>query len=289
MGRFELRTRKSVPTSIIKLLMPAVAASTLLVACGGGSGEDNGYTRTPIDSRWGGVQTGDVPAGGGEAPPQQTANTAEGFWTGPVSTGFNLNLAVLENGEAWGVYASGNTIFGALQGSVDGEGTALTGNGTDYNFPNDSATVVTVAGTVNQKSSIEARSSTGATMSLAYSAAYDQPASLEKLAGQYAISGRTFDGAFAANQLTIDSSGTFVLVDGQCTASGSLAPRDSGKNVFNLNVSFAGACLIAGSVAGVAYLETASTPNSFVALALNSDKSDGMIVVGSRAEPSSQE
>lgn len=264
------------PTSIIKLLVPTVVASALLVACGGGSGEDDGYSRT-IDSRWGGVQTG-----GGEAPAQQV-NTAEGFWTGPVSSGFNLSLAVLENGEAWGVYASGNTIHGALQGRADGEGTALTGTGTDYNFLNDSATVVTVAGTVNQKASIEARSSTGATMSLKYSAAYDQPASLEKLAGQYAISGRTFDGGFAANQLTIDSSGAFVLLDGGCTATGSLAPRSSGKNIFNLNVSFAGTCLIAGSVAGVAYLETASTPISFVALALNADKSDGMIVVGSKS------
>ncbi len=263
------------PTSIIKLV-PTVAAA-LLVACGGGSGEDNGYTRTPIDPMWAGVQVG-----GGEPPAEQKVNTAEGFWTGPVSTGFNLSLAVLENGEAWGVYAFGNTIYGAIQGSANGEGTTLTGNGTDYHFPDDSATPVTVTGSVNQKSSIEARSSTGATMTLAYSAAYDQPASLEKLAGQYAISGRTFDGGFAANQLTIDSSGAFVLVDGECTATGSLAPRSSGKNVFNLNVSFAGACLIAGSVAGVAYLETASTPMSFVALALKSDKSDGMIVVGSK-------
>jgi hypothetical protein len=286
MRRFVPPRGKSVhPTSIIKLLAPTVAVSALLLACGGGSGDENAYSRT-VDSKW--VQTGDVPAGGGGAPAQQV-NTAEGFWTGPVSSGFNLNLAVLENGEAWGVYASGNTIFGALQGSVKGEGTALTGNGTDYYFPTDSATVATVAGTVNQKTSIEARSSTGVTMSLKYSAAYDQPASLATLAGQYAISGRTFDGGFAANRLTIDSSGTFVLVDGQCTATGNLAPRNSGKNVFNLNVGFAGDCLITGPVAGVAYLETASTPMSLVALALKTDKSDGMIVVGTRiAGPSSQ-
>lgn len=264
-------------TPMIKLLATALAASALLMACGGGSGgEDDSYSRT-TDARWGGVQTG-----GGATPGETAVNTAEGFWTGPVSTGFNLSLAVLENGEAWGVYAFGNTIVGALQGSANGDGTALTAKGTDYNFPNDSATAVTVTGTVNQKVNIDATSSAGMTMALKYSAAYDQPASLEKLAGQYAISGRTFGDRFSANLLTVNSSGSFVLVDGGCTATGSLAPRNSGKNIFNLNVSFAGTCLIAGSVAGVAYLDTASTKFSLVALALNAGKSDGMIVVGSK-------
>lgn len=220
---------------------------------------------------------GEQPSGGDA---DQQSNTAEGFWIGPASTGFTVSLAVLDNGEAWGVYSSGNQIFGALQGNAKGDGNTLAGNGTDYNFQANSATSASVTGTVAQKSSIQAKISTGVTASLKYSAAYDQPASLEMLAGQYAISGRTFDGYFGVKQLKIESTGAFALVDGGCTATGKLVPRGS-KNIFNLNVSFAGAtCLVSGSIAGVAYLDTAS--KQFVALALNVSKTDGMIVVGSR-------
>lgn len=268
-------------TSIIKSVAAAAGTAALLAGCGGG---DGGELSRPapglqIGRPDSGIQQpngGEQPSGGDDA----QSNTAEGFWIGPASTGFTVSLAVLDNGEAWGVYSSGNQIFGALQGNAKGEGNTLTGNGTDYNFQANSATSASVSGTVAQKSSIQAKISTGVTASLKYSAAYDQPASLGMLAGQYAISGRTFDGYFGVTRLTIDPSGAFTLVDQGCTVTGNVAPRGS-KNIFNMNATSSGAtCLVPGAVAGVAYLDTAS--KQFVALALNSGKTDGMIVVGSK-------
>ena len=268
-------------TSIIKSAAAVLGTSALLAACGGGG--DGELSRPASGLQIGRPDGGIQQPNGGEQPSDDAdrqSNTAEGFWIGPASTGFTVSLAVLDNGEAWGVYSSGNTIYGALQGSAKGDGSTLTGNGTDYNFEANSATSASFTGTVAQKSSIQAKISTGVTASLKYSAAYDQPASLATLAGQYAISGRTFDGYFGVKQLKIDSSGAFALEDQGCTVTGNVAPRGS-KNIFNVNASFSGAtCLVSGAVAGVAYLDTAS--RQFVALALNGSKTDGMIVVGSK-------
>ena len=82
------------------------------------------------------------------------------------------------------------------------------------------------------------------------------------------------------NQLTIDSTGGFSLVDDQCTVTGSATPRAGGKNIFNMSASFAGDCLVSGTVSGVAYLDTATM--QLVALALNAGKTDGLIVVGNK-------
>ena len=270
-------------TSIIKLVAATAAASALLAACGGGGGElSRPAPGMSLQADGGTASGGEQPSGGGGSSGGDDAkvNTAEGFWIGPASTGFTVSLAVLDNGEAWGVYSSGSTIYGALQGSAKGEGTVLTASGTDYDFTADVATAATVTGKVIQKSTIDGKTSTGVTMSLKYSVAYDQPASLANLQGRYAISGRTADGYFGVTQLTIDASGAFTLVDRGCTATGKLEPRGD-KNIFNLNVGFAGAsCLISSAVVGVAYLDTSS--KQFVALALNSGKTDGMIVVGSK-------
>ncbi|MBS0339364.1 MAG: hypothetical protein JSS56_02495 [Proteobacteria bacterium] len=264
-----------------KSMFAAAVVAALLAACGGEGGElSRSAPGLQIGGGAGGVASGgQQPSGGGDDAAAKL-NTAEGFWVGPASTGFTVSLAVLDNGEAWGVYSSGNQIVGALQGSAKGDGTSLSASGTDYNFQSNSQAGASITGTVAQKASIQARTSTGVTLSLKYSAAYDQPASLGNLAGQYAISGRTFDGYFGVNRLTIDASGAFTLLDRGCTATGNVAPRGS-KNIFNLNVAFAGAtCLVSGSVAGVVYLDTAS--RQFVALALNGGRTDGMIVVGSK-------
>jgi len=268
---------------IIQSIAAALGASALLAACGGGGEMSRPATGLSRQIEDGGMASGgDPPAAGqqGGAEDDAKPNTAQGFWTGPASTGYTVSLVVLDDGGAWGVYSSGNTIYGALHGSVKGDGGTLAGSGTDYYFPTDSAVAASVSGTVVEKSGVQARTSTGVTMSLKYSTAYDRPALLENMKGSYAISGRTFEGYFGVNRLTIDASGAFKLVDGGCTATGKVAPRGS-KNIFDLNVAFAGAtCLVSGSVAGVAYLDT--TSKQFVALALNGGGTDGMIVVGSK-------
>ncbi len=78
----------------LKLSLIASAAA-VLTACGGG--------------------------GGGSTP----VNTAEGLWQGPSSTGANVTVVVLENGEAWGGATLGNTLISAIAGTATGNGTSF--------------------------------------------------------------------------------------------------------------------------------------------------------------------
>lgn len=241
----------------------AIGVVAALSACGGGGG-DSGTTATPV-----------TPV---------VVNTAEGLWTGPASTGYTVNMAVLENGESWGVYTSGSTIYGALNGTANGTGTTFSGTGKDFNFLTGSVTAGALTGTVVQKSSISASTNTGGTVSLTYDTAYDQPASLATLAGSYTYTGRTGAYILASNTLVISGTGTFTLSAAGCTTTGSLAPRASGKNIFNFTASFVGACALptGTSVTGIAYLDTTTAPYRISALGLNAAKTDGIIVIGSK-------
>ncbi len=240
---------------ILKKSLCSVFVGVLLAACGGG-GSDGGST---------------------------SVNTAEGYWSGPASSGYNVSLAVLENGEAWGIYSSGSTIYGALNGTANGSGTAFTGSGKDFNFVSGTVSAGSFTGTVAQKSRIAATANTGGTVSLTYQSDYDKPASLANLAGTYSGSGRTGRYTFSGS-IPISSTGSFTAVDGACTTTGALTPRSSGKNIFNFTATFVGTCALASgtTVSGVAYLDTTATPYRVLALGLNSDKSDGVVILGTK-------
>ena len=219
-------------------ILAVVLSSLALVACGGG-----------------GDSSATAPSG----------NTAEGFWSGPASTGYTVSLAVLENGESWGIYSSGSTIYGALNGTATGNGTTFSATGTDYNFLSGAASSGSFTGTVAAKSKITATSNTGGTVSLAYQSDYDKTPSSANLAGSYTMSGRTGYYTFA-NTITIGSTGSFTVLDGGCTTTGTLSPRATGKNIYNFTATFAGACVFA----------------RMLALGLKSDKSDGMVIIGTK-------
>jgi len=222
--------------------------------------------------------------GGGDSAVAPVANTAEGLWTGPASTGYTVNLAVLENGESWGVYTSGTTIYGALNGTANGTNTTFTGTGNDFNFVTNSVTTGTFTGTVVQKSSINASTNTGSTVSLTYNTDYDTPASLAKLAGSYSYTGRSGTYILANDTLVISATGSFTQSALGCTTTGSLAPRASGKNIFNFTANFVGTCVFptGTTVTGVAYLNTKSSPYTILALGLNAGKSDGLVLLGNK-------
>src|SRR5574337_1453642 len=130
-------TKKEAP---MKRIATAVGLSILLAACGGG-GDDS------------------APAGGGSAPaaaPPVAAGTAEGFWQGKSSTGSSVALAVLENGETWGLYSQGGYIVGAIYGKTTSTGgTKLSGSGLDFNIPSRSVTQGSYSGTFEAKGSVD--------------------------------------------------------------------------------------------------------------------------------------
>lgn len=241
-----------------KKLVAAGFLCALLAACGGGSGDGDSGTTPEVNT------------------------TAEGFWTGKASTGFNVALAVLDNGDTWGFYTVDGHIAGALAGKTTSSGNQFSGAGTDFNLSARTASPGTYSGTFEAKKSISVTLSSGATFLGSYSASYDQPASLSAIAGSYV--GRVVTATLPATVMPIQilSTGAVVIpTDGGCSSSGSVAPHASGKNIFNLTISFSGSTCVLGNgttISGVAYLEG----KSLVAIALNSSRNDGLIYAGTK-------
>ena len=236
----------------IKLLFAAVSI-VLITACGGGSS--------------GGTTNAD----------------AQGIWTGQASTGVTVNTVVLENGESWGIYSIGSTIYGALYGTASVSGNAITISGTDFNFPTNIATKGTFTGTVTAKSAMSLTSA-NSNVALSYLSQYDTAATAAAVTGNWSFIGRSGSYTLLPGSISVNSSGEFSLNQTNCVTSGSIVPRSSGKNVYNVTLISVGSSCAVGqsSMAGVAYLDTSVTPNRFLSLALNASKGDGVIVIGTK-------
>lgn len=236
----------------------AIGLSAVLAACGGG--------------------------GGDSAPAPAPTATAEGFWEGSASTGVSVALAVLENGETWGVYTSGGSIVGALYGNTTSSGTTLSGSGKDFNIPSRTVGSATYSGTFVAKSSINVTTSARATFSGGYKTAYDQPASLAAITGTFSGVGVSGTSPVQPVSVTISPSGT-ITVPGTmgCSAAGTATPRPSGKNILDVTVTFTGTSCALGngaSTTGIAYYD--ATTRRVLVMAMNAAKSDGFIYTGQK-------
>ena len=227
-----------------------------------------------------------VACGGGGSAPATTAPanlSAEGIWNGTTSTGLAVSLAVLENGETWGLYGSSNTISGAIFGSTATNGSSVSMSGNSFDFVNRLSSPGTLTGSVVSKSALNVVSSAGTSVSAVYSASYDQTASLAALAGTYsgqAVSASTLP---QATTVTISVTGAVSAVVTGCTTSGSAIPRPTGKNIFNISVTSVGPLCALGNgtlTTGIAHFNP--TRRQLIAMALNSAKSDGFVYSGTR-------
>ncbi len=240
-------------------VIPVLVFATLITACnGGGDSSTTPVTPTPVV-------------------------TAEGFWSGVSTTGFDVDLAILENGETWGVYSIGNTIYGAVQGATSSSGTTLNGSGKDFDLSAGTVTPGTYSGTFAAKTSINMTFSRGGGLNGTYQPFYDQPASLTSLSGTFTGSGASGNTSSSSVSVGISSLGVVSATDSGCSIAGTVIPRASGKNIFNVSVTFTGTtCALGnGSTAnGVAYYD--STTRQLLVLALNNAKTDGFIYIGTK-------
>jgi hypothetical protein len=234
-------------------LVIAASVATLVTACGGGGGS--------------------------------TGNSeSQGFWVGPASTGYTVSAVVLDSGETWGVYTSGTTIYGALYGRTTVSGNNVSVVGMDFNFLSNSSLPGTLTGTISPKSSMSLRSGAGVTLPLTYQSSYDSAASAAAVMGTWSFIGRSGSYTLVPGFITVNGSGQFILNQTNCVTSGSIVPRSGGKNVYNVTLTAAGSGCAVGqsSLSGVAYVDTAVTPNKFLSLALTSNQGDGVIVIGTK-------
>lgn len=246
--------------------LTALAAALVLSACGGGGGGDvDGTTTTPTT----------------------TTASAEGFWVGTTAKGTTVNLAILENGETWGLYGNSSSLTGAVYGITSTSGTSLSGSGYGFDFVTRTSGSGTYTGNVTTKDRISMNVSDGTILTGTYDPSYEQPASVASVAGTY--TGWAVTGSIdpQATTVVVDVNGnissSFVSGSLTCTTSGTATPRASGKNIFNLQLTFTGNYCALGNgtvVNGVATYD--SVNRQLIAMGLNSAKSDGLIYVGTR-------
>ena len=248
----------------LSALMAAVASALLLVGCGGG---------------------------GGDSTPAIVAVAAEGVYGGTLtgSRSSAFNLLVLENGEAWSIYGTQSaTVFG-VAGFVQGSGSSSNGsyssaNAKDFGFS------PAVARSINATYNATAKTISGTTGSVTFTGGpiagtlynYDTAASLSSVVGSWGTTSLTGESV----ALTVTATGAFTATSGLgCKFSGTVTPRPSGKNVYNVAITFgASPCALAGQSAnGIALVyPLASGRSQLLVAAVDSTRTYGAAVFGTR-------
>jgi hypothetical protein len=212
--------------------------------------------------------------------------TAEGFWTGTVAGGGNFTAIFLENGDSWVVYGTGAVVEGIMRGTVTSSGAQFAGTLRNYDFGEDLIVANDLSGTYESRATI-AGTSTGplgnATFSGTYRSFYEFAARPELVAG-------TWVGALEGTDvltLAVSASGQVTGTSPSgCQVSGTIQPRASGKNVYDVAVTFGGAqCSIGtGSGNGVAYVAAspAVVAPSLVLLVEANDRSGALPWIGAK-------
>jgi hypothetical protein len=248
------------------LLALATAFCLTLVGCGGGGG--------------------DSPAPG---------PTAEGVYGGTLtgSSSSNFQMLVLENDEFWAMYGTQTPtqflVAGFLQGTgVSNSGTYTSSNVRDFGFN------PAVAGTANATYNAAAKTISGSVAATAGTVTfsggpiagslynYNTPALLASVSGIWSLTALTGEGV----SLNVSSTGTFTATSSLgCTFSGTMLPRPSGKNIFNVSLTFGPSpCVLAGQPAsGIAVVyPLASGRTQLIFAGTNTARTIGTAAFGTR-------
>jgi hypothetical protein len=231
--------------------------------------------------------------GGGDAAP--AGPTAEGVYGGTLtgSTSNAFQLVVLETGEFWAMYGTRTSTSFGVAGFIQGTGVSNNGsfsssNTKDFGYApalsgstsaSYNSSAKTISGTVSAGGSSIGFSGGPINGSL-YN--YDTPATISTVAGSWSTSSSTGE----TISLTVANSGTFAANSSRgCSFGGSIVPRSSGKNVFNVTLTFGAApCGLPGqSVSGVAFAyPLASGQTQLLVAVVDSSRTVGEFVVGVR-------
>jgi hypothetical protein len=205
--------------------------------------------------------------------------TAEGLWASSTGEDGDFLAVFLENSEAWIAYGSGANVEGVAHGTLTSANGQLEGQLRNYDFSEDLIGTITLSGTYVPRTSIagavigeEAGEFAGS-----YLAIYDQPA-------QALIAAGTWAGALnAGDLLTITVSGSGEITGGStsgCQVGGTLRPRASGKNIYDLTVSFGGPTCSVGSGAGAGIavvLASVTDPLTVLVMAESNDRDSALV------------
>lgn len=240
--------------------------AALLAGCGGGSGNS--------------------------APVSVVPTRAEGAYAGTISNGQEHSSVVLENDDYYAIY--GKTLDGVfrISGFLHGSGTSLNGGFSSADLKDFYYTGVVQTGSLNATyvpgvSFSGTITENGASLGYTGTAInpssynYNTGATLANVVGAWTISDLSGETA----SLSVSASGAFTTSSGGCISTGTVTPRASGKNVFDVNVKYGAVpCLLAGQTAkgiGLEYIIAGGKRQLMVALE-NAARTSGTIYFGLR-------
>lgn len=247
----------------------ALSLCTVLAGCGGGGG------------------------GGSAANPSVSPLAAQGVYQGTTSTGAAFETVVLDDGTYYTLAGSqaGSTFI--VSDLLQGQGTSNGSTFSSSDLRDFSYTGLTQAGTlsatVNPGVNIAGNlTEGGATETFSGSAPanstydYNAPADLSTISGNWTLS--SLQGASTA--VTINTNGTFTGFSQGCSFNGTLTPRASGKNIFDVAVQFGPSpCVLANqSTSGIAlsYLLANATTRQLLVAAVDPTRTYGTVLFGQR-------
>lgn len=215
---------------------------------------------------------------------------AEGLYTGKLSSGTPFHMLVLEDDQYWGLYGSATSGMLRPYGFIQGQGASSNGafSSSDMkDFGPSPAVQGSVTGTYAALTSITGKVTmpTGAvdfTTSIIGNATYNYSGapSLSDIAGNWRLSSSKGD----LYTLSVAAGGGFSGTATACSYSGSLAPRRSGKNVFDATWNFgAGVCPLSGQAAGgvaFSYLINEGATRELIVTGVNAGRTAGTSLVG---------
>jgi hypothetical protein len=236
-----------------------------------------------------------VNVGAATAPTVPPLTGAEGLYSGTL-TGMLSNafeMIVLENGDFWSLYgtqsATSFSVNGLAQGTGFSSGANFTANMKDFGFqPSVSGTVSasynattkTISGTMSEPKGTVTFSG-GPVVGSLYD--YSAAASLATISGYWLTS--NLSGESIALNITANGAFTGNSITSGCQFSGTITPRPSGKNVFNVAATFGPApCGLPNVVAtGIAVaMPQANGKTQLSIAAVEGTRSYGTVVFGTR-------
>ncbi len=189
-----------------------------------------------------------------------------------LETGKTFAVAASPSGTQLELFSATTTVSGA---STTTTGTSLTAGAKTAPRP------ATLTGTLVAKTSLSGTTTSGGTFNTTFSAniPYDSaPPALTTLAGSYAGAVGTKNTAPTAFTVTLSATGVLSASIGTCVITGSVKPRASGKNVYDVATTLTGCDFT--SADGV--LSFNPTLKSIVIMAMVPGDSDGMVFVGTK-------
>lgn len=182
---------------------------------------------------------------GGSGDSDSDAASAEGAYAGTISNGGSFATVILEDGTFYAPFsagADGGLLYG--KGSSNGSQFTVT-NGLDFRYTGQQVPLQ-VSATYTAGESLRGTFTEGDATATFTASAYPASVYDYNAAARLADVEGTWSLASLGVQVSVSAQGAFSAVIGSCAVGGSLQPRASGKNVFNLAMAFGPSCVLNG-------------------------------------------